>query len=174
MQRRARIHSLAPDGTAGLAGFRVAAGPQDQRDEGEGADDACSGRRPAIPAWSGKRRQHDPSLSPSRDPPCFRPTLWAMSRSLLERKLSEVTERLRLQREELAVAEEQLAFFMEGADDARLRALVSETPLADREHHEAQRHADAMARHRNRLVEQITELESVQDRLLERFVTEID
>ncbi|MGC1511675.1 MAG: hypothetical protein WA797_02010 [Acidimicrobiales bacterium] len=97
-----------------------------------------------------------------------------MSRSLLERKLSEVTERLRLQRQELAVAEEQLAFFMEGADDARLRAMVSETPLADREHHEAQRHAEAMARHRNHLVEQIAELEGVQDKLLERFVTEID
>jgi len=51
---------------------------------------------------------------------------------------------------------------------------VSETPLADREHHEAQRHAEAMARHRNHLVEQIAELEGVQDKLLERFVTEID
>ncbi len=97
-----------------------------------------------------------------------------MSRSLLERKLSEVTERLRRQRQELAVAEEQLAFFMEGADEARIRALVSETPLAEREHHEAQRHSEAMARHRNRLVEEIAELESTQDRLLERFVAEMD
>ncbi|MGK2958408.1 MAG: hypothetical protein ACSLFB_08440 [Acidimicrobiales bacterium] len=97
-----------------------------------------------------------------------------MSRSLLERKLSEVTEQLRVHREELAVADEQLAFFIEGADDARIRALVSETPLSGREHHEAQRHAEAMERHRSWIVEQIAKLESIQDELLERFVSEID
>lgn len=97
-----------------------------------------------------------------------------MSRSLLERKLSEVTERLRLQRDELAVADEQLACFVEGAEDARLRALVSETPIADREHHEAQRHVEAMSKYRNHLLEEIADLEGVQDKLLERFVAEVD
>ena len=44
--------------------------------------------------------------------------------------------------------DEQLAALADEADDARMRALVAETPLADREHREAQRHADAMARRR--------------------------
>lgn len=95
-----------------------------------------------------------------------------MSRRSVERKLSETTERLRLQRAELAVADEQLASLVDDAEDARIRALVSETPLADREHHEAQRHVEAMAKHRGVLVAQIAELESFQDKLLERFVAD--
>ena len=71
-----------------------------------------------------------------------------VSRSLLERRLTEVSDRLRQLREELRVADEQLAHFADEADDARLRALVSETPLAEQEHREAQKHADAMGRHR--------------------------
>lgn len=95
-----------------------------------------------------------------------------MSRSLIERKLFEVAERLRALREELSVADEQLAALVEAADDARLRALVSETPLAGREHTEAQRHADAMARHREDVLHQLTELERAQDELLDRLLAE--
>jgi hypothetical protein len=95
-----------------------------------------------------------------------------VSRSLIERKLSEVTGRLKLLREELEVADEQLAVFVDDADDARIRALVSETPLSDREHHEARKHADAMARHRADLARQIEELERSQDELLDRLMAE--
>lgn len=95
-----------------------------------------------------------------------------MSRWLLERKLSEAAERLKALRVELRVAEEQLAFLADAADDARLRALVSETPMADRDHREAQKHADAMTRHRAQLVAQIGYLERSQDELLDRLVTE--
>ncbi|MGK2948377.1 MAG: hypothetical protein ACSLFP_07370 [Acidimicrobiales bacterium] len=95
-----------------------------------------------------------------------------MSRSLVERRLSEVGARLRQLREELAVSDEQLSHLVEAADDARLRSLVSETPLADREHHDAQRHADAMARHRAEVSEQIIELERSQDELLDRLLAE--
>ena len=96
-----------------------------------------------------------------------------MSRSLLERRLAEVSGRMKALRQELDVANEQLAFFQEEAEDARLRALVSETPLADREHHEAQKHADAMARHRADLLAQLAELERSQDELLDRLVAEL-
>jgi uncharacterized coiled-coil DUF342 family protein len=92
-----------------------------------------------------------------------------MSRTLLERRLDEVVARLRALREELRVADEQLAALADEADDARLRALVSETPMAGREHDEARRHADAMARHRADLVNQIDELEHRQDELLDRM-----
>ena len=95
-----------------------------------------------------------------------------MSRSLLERRLSQVAERLKQTRAELTVADEQLAFFSEAAEDARLRALVSETALAEHEHHEAQKHADAMTRHRDSLQTTIRELERQQDDLLDRLLTE--
>jgi cell division septum initiation protein DivIVA len=96
-----------------------------------------------------------------------------MSKWLVERKLSEAAERLRQLRGELGVVDEQLAFLTDAADDARLRAMVSETPMADKEHREAQKHADAMTRHRSQLVTQIAELEKAQDELLERLFAEI-
>ena len=95
-----------------------------------------------------------------------------MSRSLVERKLIEVSERLKELRAELVVTDEQLNHFADAADDARLRALVSETPLADREHHEAQRHADAMGKHRAEVLSTIDQLERRQDELLDRLSAE--
>jgi chromosome segregation ATPase len=96
-----------------------------------------------------------------------------MSKSLLERRLTEVGDRLKALREELAVVDEQLAALVETADDARLRALVSETPLAGREHTAARRHADAMARHRADLAGDVERLERSQDELLDRLVGEV-
>ena len=95
-----------------------------------------------------------------------------MSKWLVERKLSEAAERLRQLRAELGVVDEQLAFLTDAADDARLRAMVSETPMADKEHREAQKHADAMTRHRSQLMTQIGELQKAQDELLERLFAE--
>ena len=95
-----------------------------------------------------------------------------MPRSLLERKLADVGQRLRALRDELGVIDEQLAHLAGEADEARLRSLVSETPLADAEHREAQRHADAMARRRADVVAGIQRLEAQQDDLLDRLVAE--
>lgn len=95
-----------------------------------------------------------------------------MSRSRLERKLVEVSERLKELRAELVVTDEQFSHFAEEADDARLRALVSETPLAAREHHDAQRHADAMGKHRAEVQSTIDQLERRQDELLDRLMAE--
>jgi len=95
-----------------------------------------------------------------------------MARWLLERRISEVSDRLKRLRAELSVVDEQLAFFADAADEARLRALVSETPLADREHHDAQKHADAMAQSRADVVLAIQALERSQDELLDRLVAE--
>lgn len=93
-----------------------------------------------------------------------------MSRSLVERRLSEVAARLVAVRRELEVADEQLGHLEEEAEDARLRALVSETPIAERDHREAQRHADAMRRHRSEVAEELTRLERSQDELLDRLL----
>jgi chromosome segregation ATPase len=93
----------------------------------------------------------------------------AMTRATLERRLTEIGVLLRDLRHELAVADEQLAHFADEADDARLRSLVSETPLAEREHRTAARHAEAMERHRNEVVADIGRLEEQQDELLDRL-----
>ncbi len=93
-----------------------------------------------------------------------------MSRFLIERRLRDTTARLKRAREELAVVNEQAAVMAEAADDARIRALVSETPLADREYDEAQKHADAMARSRAALLSTIDDLQHSQDELLDRLV----
>lgn len=92
-----------------------------------------------------------------------------MSRWLVERRLTDCSARLRRLRDEIQVAEEQLEAFAETADDARLRALVSETPQAVQEHREAQRHADAMSHHLDDLRAQVRELERGQDELLDRL-----
>ncbi len=95
-----------------------------------------------------------------------------MSRWIVEKQLSASADRLRRLRNELAVIDEQLAALADTADDTRVRALVSETPLADREHTEARRHADAMAAQRGRVVAAIAELETSQNTLLDRLLAE--
>ena len=95
-----------------------------------------------------------------------------MARWLVEKRLSQSAERLRQLRAELAVVDEQLVFFNDAADEARLRSLVSETPLADHEHRDAQKHAEAMNRRRSELVGAIRDLERTQDELLDKLVHE--
>ena len=89
-----------------------------------------------------------------------------MHRVLLERRIRDVHARLLRAREELAVLDEQLTVVQESADEARVRALVSETPLATQEHNEAARHADAMARARDALSKNVEDLERRQNELL--------
>jgi len=95
-----------------------------------------------------------------------------MSRASVEKRLRQTADRLRRLRDELAVTDEQLAPLADDADDARLRALVSETPLADTDYRQAERHAEAMRRHRAHVQEEIARLEQAQDELLDQFVAE--
>ena len=97
-----------------------------------------------------------------------------MSRALLERRLIETSERLRDAQRELEVADEQLAHLANEAEEARLRSLVSETPLAEHEHREAARHAEAMGRHRDTVQAEIERLERAQDELLDRLIAGAD
>lgn len=92
-----------------------------------------------------------------------------MAQYLVERRLMDVSNRLRKAKEELAVADEQLSALEEAAEEARLRSLVSETPLAARESNEAQRHAEAMAGARNSLAAQVKRLEAEIDELLDKL-----
>jgi chromosome segregation ATPase len=96
-----------------------------------------------------------------------------MAKSLLERRLIDVSDRLKRLRAELAVADEQCTVLVGEAEDARLRSLVSETPLAQAEAHEMRRHADAQSRQRDALRRSIEELERDQDALLDRMTSEL-
>lgn len=92
-----------------------------------------------------------------------------MTKGMLERRLRDVSAQLQGLRRELALTDEQLAQLSDEADDARLRSLVSETPIAEREHREAARHAEAMGRHRTDVATSIERLEQQQDDLLDRL-----
>jgi hypothetical protein len=96
-----------------------------------------------------------------------------VSQSILKRRLVDVSERVKRLRAELAVTEEQLAFLDEEAEDARLRALVAETPMAEAEAREARKHADAMTRQRDALARSIAALLREQDDLLDRMAAEL-
>lgn len=92
-----------------------------------------------------------------------------MGNWLIERRLSQVSSRLKTLRAELAVIEEQMIHLGHDADDQEIRALVSETAGASFEARDARRHVDAHARHRAKVVEEIHSLERRQDELLDRM-----
>ncbi|HAQ22784.1 MAG TPA: hypothetical protein DGF10_08050 [Acidimicrobiaceae bacterium] len=92
-----------------------------------------------------------------------------MARPVIERRLTEIGERLARLRSDLAVTEEQLAHLVAEADDARVRSLVSETAQAERAHRGAERQARAMQRHRDELVAETARLQLTQDDLLDRL-----
>lgn len=83
------------------------------------------------------------------------------------RDLSQDADRLKT---EIAILVEQVAFQKEVTDDARLRSLVSETPLADRDAQEAtgdlRRLETSLEDTRARLAEVTSDL----DELLERMI----
>lgn len=99
-------------------------------------------------------------------------TLHAVSRASIERRLLDVSDRIRQAQADLAVTDEQLAFLDEEAEDARLRAIVAETPMEVATANEAARHADALRRHRDALLRTIAELRSEQDDLLDRLTAD--
>jgi len=92
-----------------------------------------------------------------------------MASWLIERRLSQTVTRLKSLRAELAQIDEQIDVFVSDADDTELRALVSETPGAAFEANDARKHADAMTKHRQHVVESIRDLEAKQDELLDKL-----
>ena len=93
-----------------------------------------------------------------------------MGTRLIERRLNQVSTRLRSLREELRVIDEQLAHLDDEADDKGMRAMVAETPMASFEYRDARSHAEAMAKHRAHVLATIAELEQRQDQLLDRMI----
>lgn len=94
-----------------------------------------------------------------------------MSRASIERRLTDITAELRVARDELKVLDEQLQHFTDEADEARLRSLVSETPLAESEHREAAKAVTALRRDREARLKRMAKLESKQDALLDQLTS---
>jgi len=92
-----------------------------------------------------------------------------MGQRLLHRKLAQTSSRLRELQEELRVVEDQMSQLVDDADELSLRALVSETPAAEYEYRQAKKHADAIIKHRHRVVTEIADLESRINDLLDRL-----
>ena len=88
----------------------------------------------------------------------------------IQRNLAELGERLNKAREELRIAEEQLLFQMDVVEETKSRALVAETPIADREFQEASRDLERMKKQRDEATQAILELQKEQDRLLDRML----
>lgn len=97
------------------------------------------------------------------------PKLPPVSRKRIERQLAGVAEELRALRAEAAIGAEQLSQVAAEADDARLRALVADSPLARHEDGDARRSADTLAKHHSRVVAKVAELEARQDELLDEL-----
>jgi chromosome segregation ATPase len=87
----------------------------------------------------------------------------------VERKLRRVSEQLRALRDDIRVSEEHLAQLSDEEEDARIRALVSETPLAEKEYRKASRHAERLRSSRAKAIRRIADLEREQDDLLDRL-----
>ncbi len=89
---------------------------------------------------------------------------------MVERKLRENGDALKRAQEDLRVSTEQLDFLSAEAEETRIRAMVSETPLAEQEFREASGHAETMRRHHRELQERIASLEVQQNELLDALL----
>ena len=92
-----------------------------------------------------------------------------MSIRTVVRQLRRTSEQIVNLRAELVLLDEQFAHFSDEAETARIYALVSETPISERTHQRAARHADVISRQRKELVDRLTQLEGQQDSLLDRI-----
>ena len=89
-----------------------------------------------------------------------------MGSRLQKRRLDDVQRQLSHARESMKVLEEQVAVWNDALDDARIRALVSETPLQSHEYEELSRHVRAANAELARQVHDIDELVAMRDELL--------
>jgi hypothetical protein len=94
----------------------------------------------------------------------------ALTRS--SRRLEDAQRRLEAARESLKVLEEQLVHWTDAFEEARLRSLMSETPVSDHDLAEARRQCDIVQREKQRRSGEIDELVAERDRLLRAWSPE--
>jgi cob(I)alamin adenosyltransferase len=96
----------------------------------------------------------------------MRLTLVVVGTRSQKRHLEDVQRRLMAARESLAVLEEQVAVWNEALDEARIRSLVSETPLLTAEYNELSKHVVAANAEMIRRSNDVQSLIAERDRLL--------
>ena len=89
-----------------------------------------------------------------------------MRQTTVRRKVQDLQARVIDLRAELVVLAEQIEFMDAEVEELRVRAVVSETPLAVKEHAEAARHAELAHRARAEALEQLGRVEAERDKLL--------
>ena len=70
-----------------------------------------------------------------------------MFRKSLEKRLLEISRRIKKEKEDLLVAEEQLISLIDDADEARIRSLVSETAISDNDRRDSARQSENMEKY---------------------------
>ena len=90
----------------------------------------------------------------------------------IERRLVSLSAEISSLRDEVAILGEQLAFQSEVMDDSRVRALVAETPLADREFRIASDDLGRIQRVLDETKARLAGLIEERDRLLTDFLPE--
>jgi hypothetical protein len=86
----------------------------------------------------------------------------------------DVQRQLAQARESLAVLEEQVEVWNDALDDARIRALVSETPLQSKEYDELSRHVMVANAEMLRRSGEVRELITARDELLREWTPKDD
>lgn len=89
-----------------------------------------------------------------------------MGSRLHKRRLEDVQRQLTKARESLNVLEEQVSVWNDALEDARIRAMVSETPLQTHEYDDLARHVAAANSEMNRRSNEVRELIEQRDELL--------
>ena len=92
-----------------------------------------------------------------------------MFRKSLEKRLLEVSRRIKKEKEDLLVAEEQLISLIDDADEARIRSLVSETAISDNDRRDSARQSENMEKYCQKIRNEIQRLEEIQDGLLDKL-----
>ncbi|HJO41129.1 MAG: hypothetical protein QF837_04080 [Acidimicrobiales bacterium] len=95
-----------------------------------------------------------------------------MFRKSLEKRLLEISRRIKKEKEDLLVAEEQLISLIDDADEARIRSLVSETAISDNDRRDSARQSENMEKYCHKIRNEIQRLEEIQDGLLDKLNTE--
>ena len=89
-----------------------------------------------------------------------------------EKRLMEISRRIKQQKEDLLVAEEQLISLTSDADEARIRSLVSETAISDNDRRDSVRQSENMQKYCHKIRNEIERVEEMQDALLDKMNTE--
>jgi len=92
-----------------------------------------------------------------------------MFRKSLEKRLLEVSRRIKKEKEDLLVAEEQLISLIDNADEARIRSLVSETAISDNDRRDSARQSENMEKYCQKIRNEIQRLEEIQAGLLDKL-----